>query len=392
MESFDVSSVADDASEGFILEVDLEYPSHLHDTHNDYPLAPERMKITDSMLSPYAKSVLQDLNLPSTSTEKLVTNLNNKKNYVIHYRSLKLYLELGMKLTKIHKVLKFNQSAWLKNYIDFNTEKQKLADNDFEKDFFKLMNNSVFGKTMENLRKRVDVQLVHSKKVLHKQVAKPNFKTYKIFNEDLVGVELKKVKLLMNRPTYVGFSILELSKTLMYNFWYKTLKAKYGSKISLCFTDTDSFCAVVETDDIYEDMKVDADQYDFSGYPTSHPCHDLTNKKVIGKFKDEMDSDVLESCVALKSKMYSLQNESMQKHTAKGVKKYVVKNRLKHENYKDCLLNKQLQRHNMTMIRSDHHQLQTVTINKTSLSPFDDKRYLKEDGLTSLAYGHYAIS
>ena len=104
VESFDVSSVADDASEGFILEVDLEYPSHLHDTHNDYPLAPERMKITDSMLSPYAKSVLQDLNLPSTSTEKLVTNLNNKKNYVIHYRNLKLYLELGMKLTKIHKV------------------------------------------------------------------------------------------------------------------------------------------------------------------------------------------------------------------------------------------------------------------------------------------------
>lgn len=143
---------------------------------------------------------------------KLMPNLFDKEKYVLHYRNLQLYLSLGMKLTKVHRVLSFKQSPWLKAYIDFNTTMRKTAKNEFEKDFFKLVNNSVFGKTMENLRKRVDIQLVHNKKRLLKLSAKPGFKSFQIFNNDLASVELSKQKLILNRPIYVGFSILDLSK------------------------------------------------------------------------------------------------------------------------------------------------------------------------------------
>ena len=141
IQSLRVQNIPDDAEHGYILEVDLEYPRELHDAHNGYPLAPEKTKITKDMLSPYARSLMEDLNLSEASVEKLVTSLSDKKNYIVHYRNLKLYEALGMKVTKVHRVLTFNQSAWLKKYIDFNTEKRKAAKNDFEKDFFKLMNN-----------------------------------------------------------------------------------------------------------------------------------------------------------------------------------------------------------------------------------------------------------
>lgn len=147
----------------------------LHDNHSDYPLAPESFKIEPEMLSSYQKELLTKLGMKEGSSLKLVLNLFDKKNYVIHYRNLQLYLALGMKLTKIHRVLSFKQSPWLKAYIDFNTSKRKVANNEFQKDFFKLMNNSVFGKTMENLRKRVDIQLAHHQERLSKLSAKPFF-------------------------------------------------------------------------------------------------------------------------------------------------------------------------------------------------------------------------
>ena len=140
-----------------MLEVNLDYPPELHDLHNEYPLAPEKVKVAEDMLSPYPKKLLEDLDLKGTSTEKLIPNLNAEKNYVVHYRNLKLYFYLGMKLTNIHKVVTFRQTPWGKQYIDFNTEKRKMTKNDFEKDLFKLMNNEVFGNTMENLRKRIIV-------------------------------------------------------------------------------------------------------------------------------------------------------------------------------------------------------------------------------------------
>ena len=148
---------------------------------SDYPLAPEKKKVTPHMLSPYCQQLAQDLNLGGALVPKLVPNLSNKTHYILHCRNLKLYLDLGMKLTKIHRVLGFAQRTWLKSYIAFNTEKRKQASNDFEKDFFKLMNNAVLGKTMKTLRKRVNFKLVANPNKLNKLTASPAFVAFRIF-------------------------------------------------------------------------------------------------------------------------------------------------------------------------------------------------------------------
>ena len=237
----------DDSKKGLILEVDLEYPKELHYLHNDYPLSPEKVKVTENMLSGYCKRISEKINISIGLVHKLIPTLCNNEKYVLHYRNLQLYLDLGLRLKKVHRVLEFNQSPWLKQYIDFNTQKRTQAKNAFEKDFFKLMNNSVFGKTMENIRKRVDVRLVTDEKKLLKMTSKPTYVSSKIFNENLVAVHKIKETLTLNRPAYVGMCILDLSKTLMYDFHYNYIKKKYGDKAKLLFTDTDSLTYEIET-------------------------------------------------------------------------------------------------------------------------------------------------
>ena len=184
----DLGKYKADGKKRLILEVDLEYPQELHDLHNDYPLAPEKTKVSSGMLSEYCTKIADKYNISIGLVNKLILTLRDKEGYVLQYRNLQLYLDLGLKIKKVHRVLKFDQSPWLKQYIDFNTEKRKHAKNSFEKDFFKLMNNSVFGKTMENLRKRVDVRLVTNEKKLDKLTSKPTFVSSKIFNENLMAV------------------------------------------------------------------------------------------------------------------------------------------------------------------------------------------------------------
>ena len=190
---------------GLILEVDLDYPEYLHDSHNDYPLAPEKMEIKHHLLSDYCKQLQTQFNIKVEGVKKLIPNLKSKKSYVLYYKNLKQYIELGLKVTKVHRVLEFNESPWLKKYIDFNTEKRKTAKSDFEKDFLKLMNNSVFGKTIENLRKRVNVTLINEPEKLLKHCAKPTYVSSKIFNENLVAVHKIKESLTLNRPAYGCF-------------------------------------------------------------------------------------------------------------------------------------------------------------------------------------------
>ena len=210
---------------------------------------------------------------------KLIPTLSKKEKYVLHYRNLQLYIDLGLKVAKVHRVLEFNQSPWLKQYIDFNTEKRKNAKNAFEKDFFKLMNNSVFGKTMENIRKRVDVRLVTDEKKLLKYVSKPTYVSSKIFNENLVAVHKIKETLTLNRPAYVGMCILDLSKTLMYDFHYNYIKNKYGVKAKLLFTDTDSLTYEIEAEDVYQDFWKDKDRFDNGDYSKNSLYFDKTTKK-----------------------------------------------------------------------------------------------------------------
>ena len=250
-------------------------------------------------------------------------------------------------------MLKFDQSPWLKQYIDFNTEKRKHAKNSFEKDFFKLMNNSIFGKTMENLCKRVDVRLVTNEKKLDKLTSKPTYVSFKIFNENLMAVHKVKETLTLNRPAYVGMCILDLSKTLMYNFYYNYIKKKYNNRARLLFTDTDSLTYEIEAEDVYKDFWNDKDMFDNSDHLESSPYYCNVNKKIIGKFKDEACGILITEFIGLKSEMYSYvkDNEKGGK-TAKGIKKNVIKNNIKHEDYKNTLINNEQMHHKMKTIRS----------------------------------------
>ena len=354
-----------------ILEVDLDYPESLHDEHNDYPLAPERLTIDK------------------------VDNLNDKKNYVIHYENLKQYEQLGLKITKIHRGLKFEERDWLKGYIDLNTELRTKAKNDFEKDFFKLMNNSVFGKKMENIEKRVDVRLVTKREEAMKLSSKPNYNKHTIFDENLIAVHMKRTKLVYNKPIYLGMCIFDLSKTHMYDFHYDYIRKKYGDRAKLLFTDTDSLTYEIKTEDFYKDIANDIEsKFDSSEFDKNHPAiNDFgfkvgVNKKVIGMFKDEAGGKQIEEFVGLHAKLYSYKLHEKEHKRCKGVKRNVVAKSITHEDYKNCLMTKKEQLRKMNVIRSHLHEIYIEEINKVALSANDDKRIILEDGIHTLVYGH----
>ena len=360
-----------------ILEVDLEYPENLQDLHNDYPFCPERVKCDNRV-------------------EKLIPNLRDKTKYVIHYKNLIQCLKAGLKLKKIHRGIKFIESEWMKPYIEMNTNLRTKAKNNFEKDFYKLMNNSVFGKTMENIRNRVNVKLVNTEERLKKLTAKPNLKSPpKIFSENLASVHLKKTSLTMNKPVYLGMCILDLSKTIMYDFHYNYIKPKYGEKAKLLFTDTDSLMYEIETEDFYKDISEDVkDRFDTSDYPENHPSGIPTgiNKKVLGMFKDEAAGKIIIVFVGLRAKLYSFIMEDGKEHKkCKGIKKQVVESSITHEDYKTCLRTGKEQLRKQNILRSYEHEVYTEEVNKIALSSIDDKRYILGDGIHTLAWGHYKI-
>ena len=218
----------------FEVEVDVKYSKELHDSHSELPFMCEKMKIN--------------------RVEKVVPNLYDTKKYVIHIRALVQALKHGLILEKVRRVIEFNQSEWLKPYIDFNTELRTKAKDDFEKDFFKLMNNVVFGKTMENIRKHKDIKLVTNKKAYLKKKMEPNFNSGVLFGENLTGCEMGKIKVVMNKSVYLGQDILDSSKIVVCEFHYDYMKPKYGNNLTLCYIDTDSLVYNIKTEDIYEDI------------------------------------------------------------------------------------------------------------------------------------------
>ena len=233
-----------------------------------------------------------------------------QKKYGIHITALKQALSHGLILKRVHRVIQFNQKAWLKLYIDINTKLREEAKNEFEKDFFKLMNNSVFGKTMENVRNHRDIKLVTTEEKRSKLVSEPNYHTTKHFSKNLLAIEMKKTKVKMNKPVYLGMSILDISKTLMYEFWYDYIKPKFGDRAKLCYTDTDSFVIYIKTEDFYEDIANDVDRwFDTSNYNENKTGKRRLpigkNKKVIGFFKDEFGGKIMEEFCALRAKTYA---------------------------------------------------------------------------------------
>ncbi|GFT98816.1 uncharacterized protein NPIL_213411 [Nephila pilipes] len=222
-----------------------------------------------------------------------------------------------------------DESPWLKNYIDYNTKLRTKAVNDFQKDFYKLMNNSIFGKTMENVRRRVDIRLCSTEEQARKLIAKLNFNRRTIFSENLMAIHLKKTNNKFFKPIQVGMTILDLSKVLMYSFHYEYMKHRYDSKIKLMFTDTDSFIYEIKTDDFYSDMKDDLNLYDTSDYDKNNVYNlPLVNKKVIGKMKDVNKGNIMTEYVGLKSKIYAYKTNNKIEKRLKGIKKQTLKNKL----------------------------------------------------------------
>ena len=325
--------------------------------------------------------------------EKLVPSLAKKTNYILHYRNLQQYLALGLRVTAVHKVLEFRQSRWLEPYIKLNSELRKAATNDFAKELFKLLNNSIYGKTVENLMKRRKVILSTDRGTTKRWCEQPNLKAVRIYSEDLVAIELQPTEVKVNKPTYAGFTVLELSKWIMYDFHYSVMKPRYGQNLELLFTDTDSLVYEVKTDNLYGDMHAMREHFDFSDYDRASPYYDATNKKVIGKFKDETNGKPILEFVGLRPKMYSilLGNSGGHKKTAKGICKAVA-DKFKHENYVRQLRQPEPSFATMFKIHQQAHELTTMQQNKRSLCSFDDKRYICDDNVHTLAYGHYTLT
>ena len=244
----------------------MDYLKTLFNSHENLPFLSERKKIE--------------------KVEKLICSIQDKEKYVIHIRALKKALNYGLKLKKVHRLIQFNQKAWLKPYIDMNTRYRKDAKNDFEKDLFKLMNNSVFGKTSGIVRNHRDIKLVTSDKRRKTLVSEPNYHSHKKFPEHLLAIEMKKTKVKVTKKLYLGMSILDISKTLMHEFWYDYIKPKYGDRAKLCYTDTDSFVIHIKTEDISNDVErwFDTSNYDEND---KKPLIINMNKRVPGLFKDD---------------------------------------------------------------------------------------------------------
>jgi len=266
-------------------------------------------------------------------------------------------------------------------YIGMNTEFRKEAKSDFESNFYKLINNSVFGKTMENLRNRVDVKIVRS-------WANPSVARHVIFGNDLAGIHIHKRELFLNKPVYTGMTILENNKILMFDFFYNHLKAKYGPKCELIYTDTDGLLLDIQTKDVSKDMAEDNGMYGTSNYPKDQMLYSCWNKKVLGKMKDECEGRLIKEAIAMRPKMYSVLEENQKNiRKANGVKKDVVEREVRHEHYKEALFEKKQFWLGINLLRSEGHETYSMRVNKVSLSPFDTKRWISDNAVHTLHTG-----
>lgn len=402
---------------GMIYEIDGYFPDECHDLLSDFPPAPVNESIPEDITSPYYKELCEKYESKHDhKTPKLLCHLLPRSRYKVYYRSLQQYMQLGFEVTKIHRILGFTQCKYLAGYIDFNTKKRALAKTEFEKEFFKLLLNSLYGKFIQDNRKFQTVRAIGNDNYANKSTWDPFITHFRLINENLVLAYMKRGRILLNSPIAIGSVILDQSKWLMYDFWYRKLKPVFSTRLRLLITDTDSLCIQVETDDLMLEMKQKGllKYMDLSNWPKDksyfNECYyDATYQKAIGYFKWECVGQYIQQVIALRSKMYSIDfyerpcqgcqasnilvcRCNANKATAKGVSK-PVKQQLTHMKYMECLVSEEnytLQREFMHRIGSINNQLYLSQMNKITLSPTDSKLWLK-NATETLPYGHYRI-
>ena len=371
----DILKTPDDSDIGYFIEVDLIYPDNIKEKTKNFPIAPMNKKINSNKFSDYMKEIKPDTYI---QTNKLICDWSDKKNYLVHYRMLKFYIRHGMIVDKIHNIISFRQSRWLEKYINFNTQKLNISKNDFEKDFYKLLNNAFYGKTMENVRNRLKIKFIKKddQRDILKQQSKLTFSGIHKSYENCDSNTFKQNEVLMDKPIYLGFSVLELSKLLMYETFYDKLQPYFRQEnIQLHYMDTDSFILSVNTKDIIKDLKNLEDIFDFSNLDKNRELFSIKNKKVIGKFKIETPENIwIEEFICLRSKMYAFKCGDDSKNKLKGISKSQSKN-IKFEEYKKCLDGESYQQEcDNYILRSINHEMLLEKVKKSTLSIFDDKR------------------
>ncbi|XP_072157587.1 uncharacterized protein [Bemisia tabaci] len=377
LKEIDVLKMEDDAKTGLILEVDLSYPEHLHHLHSDLPFCCEN-KVPPRHGSKHVK---------------LLTTLEPKNNYVIHYVALKQALEHGLEITRIHRALKFKQRPYLREFIDLNARlRQEAQGNEFHQSVLKLCSNACYGKFLENPMKRKRIVLATNAKQLSRYVSKAEFIDRTIFDEQLAAVHLHRKKVKFNRPGIVGFSILDLSKTHMYKFHYDVMLKRYPrDNVHICYMDTDSYIYRIVTPDIYADMLENLELYDTSNYPKEHPCYSAKNYKKMGTFKDESKGSPVIVFYGLGAKIYMYRSRIGLDKRAKGVQRSVLKKTIDELDYAKALYQNVDTVRKMRRIQSKKLEMYTIETKKKALSSFDDKRVVLQGNVVTLPYGHIAL-
>lgn len=354
---------------GYFFEVDLEYPEELHPAHQDYPLAPERLNVAAEEKSLLQQALEMRYERRPQNCSKLVPNLHDKRNYQLHYQNLLYYMQLGMRLVKIHRAVMFREEAWLAPYISLCTELRKKALSPFERDLFKLFINIIFGKSCEKLDDRTDIRLVQVERQFRQLMSRPHCKNFRIFANTLAAVELRKPQIVIDRPMYIGTTVLDLSKLHMYKLHYGHFRAVYGNMARLLYTDTDSLIYHIETDNVLaECYEHKEDVFDMSTLPPTSPYFDDTKKNVPGYLKVETGGKQMTEFVALAAKMYSYKmmtpetGDEQESRRAKGIQAAVVKRDFRHEHYLQQLYDPQPNRVETRRIGSHYHILYTYKV------------------------------
>ena len=310
-----ILNMPQDSAIGYFVEVDLECPTDVHDNQMDYPLAPVKEIVQYEWLSDFQFSLKEQYNIPVAKVPKLLQTLFDKKNYVVHYKLHQLNVQLGLRITKLHRVLQFNQERWLEPYITLNSNMRKNATNKFQQNYYKLMNKSVYGKTYESKRRQSRVKITRNAETAEKLVSKFEFERFKIFGENMAAMRSKPKIVTWNTPTIVCATVLDLSKYYMYRFHYQVMRQNFQCR--LLYSDTDSLIYRIESNNLYRDLANQSaevkNEFDFASYPEDHALHDNNNKSEVLKFKDEFSGDYIPEFVCLKPKMYSITSKSESK-------------------------------------------------------------------------------